>query len=106
MIAGQSVESAFEVARDRSTLEAKTRHSEVGDDEDVAKQLLLLGEGDHSEVIFPPKGKEKKVGEFRDISPPLLPSTVPTPDSNTVNHRTTIHKVYGKLVKGLNLVDR
>ena len=41
LIAGQSVGSAYEVARDRSTLEAKTRHSEVSEDEDVTKQVRV-----------------------------------------------------------------
>ena len=51
LIAGGSVESAYEVARDRSMLE--NRHSETNVGEDVTKQFLLLGEGDHSEVMFP-----------------------------------------------------
>ncbi|GMH61711.1 hypothetical protein TrST_g13005 [Triparma strigata] len=104
LIAGGSVESAYEVARDRSMLE--NRHSETNVGEDVTKQFLLLGEGDHSEVMFPAE-EEERAGpvEFRDISPPLLPSSVPPPNSNTVNHRTTIHKVYSKIVSALTVVD-
>ena len=51
--------------------------------------------------------QEERAGpvEFRDISPPLLPSSVPPPNSNTVNHRTTIHKVYSKIVSALTVVD-
>lgn len=99
---------AFDLAKDRLVLEDKSSASHTHVEENSSAQFLLLGTGDHEgEVVFPLSENKAPPnrGGLIDLSPPILPSIIPPPNSATVANRSTIHTVYSRIIHSLTTHD-
>lgn len=88
LLSGKSVKVAFENARVRVSL-ADLSCDETADEKSMS-QFLLMGEGDHDEVLFKGDG-DSGGGEFVDVSvvgPKVYDP--PAPNAQTVGQRITI----------------